>query len=166
MSMKPRVRKVTVNIGVGEAGEKLQRAEKLLEMLTGQKPVRTYGKATVPAFNVKKKGPIGTKVTLRGAKADEFIKRTLEAVDNTLKESQVDATGNFAYGVHEYIDMPGTEYDPDIGMYGMDVAVSLERPGYRISKRTRQRKKVPKKERITKEETIAFIKESYGVTIE
>jgi len=164
--MKPRIRKITVNIGAGEGGDKLQRAENLLEKLTGQKPVRTFGKATIPAFNVKKKGPMGTKVTLRGKSADEFLKKALDACDNTIKESQIDATGNVSLGVHEYIDMPGTEYDPDIGMYGMDVAVNLERPGYRIGKRRRDRKKVPAKERITKEETIAFLTKKYGVKIE
>ena len=50
--------------------------------------------------------------------------------------------GNLSFGIHEYIEMPGAKYDPDIGMFGLDVSVNLERPGYRISRRKKHPAKI------------------------
>jgi len=166
MSMKdPRIHKLTVNIGVGESGEKLQKAEKLLQDLLGQKPIRCYAKATHPELGVKKHAAIGIKVTLRRDKADEFLKKALEAAENEVKESQFDRQGNLSFGVHEYIELPDTKYDPDIGMFGMDVSVNLERPGYRIARRRKMQKKLSAKYRITKEEAIDFFQKNYNVKV-
>src|SRR5689334_6222485 len=73
----PRIAKVTVNIGVGEGGDKLQKAEKVLAKLTGHKPVRTLGKELNRELNVRLGEPIGCKVTLRGDDAESFVKRAL-----------------------------------------------------------------------------------------
>jgi|TARA_Y100000310_G_C20691787_1_gene822762 large subunit ribosomal protein L5 len=160
------VRKVTVNIGVGESGEKLQKAEKLLAELTGQKAARGFSKATHPEFGVKKHAPIGAKVTLRKNLATDFLKKALEAVENKVKRKQYDAQGNLSFGIHEYIEMPGAKYDPDIGMFGMDVSVNLARPGYGISKRKMRPCKIPAESRISKEEAIDFFKKNFGVETE
>ncbi|MDI9623926.1 MAG: 50S ribosomal protein L5 [Methanothermobacter sp.] len=160
-----RIAKVTLNIGVGEGGERLARAEKLLETMTGQKPVKTISKVTNPEFGIRKKQPIGCKVTLRGKKAEEIIRKFLDGIGNKLKASQFDDQGNVSMGIEEHIDMPGMKYDPDIGIFGMDLSITFEKPGYRISRRRIQKRKVPRKHRVTREEAIKFMKEKFNVKI-
>ncbi|MBN2250551.1 MAG: 50S ribosomal protein L5 [Candidatus Altiarchaeota archaeon] len=162
---KPRIEKVTVNIGVGQSGEKLIKAETLLQKLTGSKPVRTLSKHKIPTWNLKKGDPIGCKVTLRGAPAEDFLKRGFSARDNQLKSTSFDEQGNFSFGVHEYIDIPGIKYDPDIGIMGMDITVTIERPGYGTKRRVLRPGKIPARKIITKEETISFIKEKFNIEV-
>jgi large subunit ribosomal protein L5 len=163
---KIRIEKVTVNMGVGSAGEELTKAEKIMEQITGVKPVRTKAKIKQPKWDIRPGLPIGVKVVLRGKQAEEFLKRALSAKDNKLNASNFDNLGNFAFGIHEHIELPGIRYDPELGIRGFDVVVTLERPGYRVKKRKRQRAKIGKHHIITKEEGIKFVKEHLGVTVE
>ncbi len=165
LMVKIKIAKVTVNIGVGESGERLDKAFALLEKLTGQKPVKTISKHRIPTWGIRRKQPIGVKVTLRGQKALDFLKKALEAKDNTLKPSNFDNNGNFAFGVHEYIDLPGVKYDPDIGLFGFDVCVTMEKDGYRIARRKRQKRKIPEHHKLTKEEAIKWVEENLGVKV-
>ena len=103
---EPRIEKVTINIGVGESGEKLEKAAALLEKLTGRKPVKTKTMKRIPAFGIRPKMFIGVKVTLRGREAEEFLKKAFEAVGNRIKASSFDPLGNFSFGIKEYIDIP------------------------------------------------------------
>lgn len=160
-----RIAKATLNIGVGEGGERLARAEKLLETMTGQKPVKTISKVTNPEFGIRKKQPIGCKVTLRGEKAEKIIRKFLDGIGNKIKASQFDDQGNVSMGIEEHIDMPGMKYDPDIGIFGMDLSITFEKPGYRINRRRIQKRKVPRKHRVTREEAIKFMKEKFNVKI-
>lgn len=160
-----KISKVTVNIGVGNSGEELERAEKLLEVMCEQKPVRTLSKKRIPTWGIRKKQPIGVKVTLRGKKAMEFLNRALDARERILGENQFDDCGNFAFGIKEYIEMPGIKYDPEIGIYGFDVCVTLEKNGYRIKKRKRQRTNVPPRHKLTKDEAISWVKEQMKVQV-
>jgi len=160
-----KIAKATVNIGVGESGERLARAEKLLSNITGQQPVRTYSKVTNPEFGIRKGQPIACKVTLRGAKADKTIKMVLEGIERRIRATQFDAQGNLSFGIHEHIDIPGMRYDPDIGIFGMDVSITFEKPGYRINRRKIQRKKVPDKHKVTKEDSIKFMEDNFQVSI-
>ncbi len=160
-----KIAKATINIGVGEGGEKLARAEKLLTTLTNQQPVRTYSKVTNPEFGIRKNQPIACKVTLRDEKADEAIKLILNGIGNTLKPRQFDRNGNVSFGIEEHIDIPGIRYDPDIGIFGMNISVTFEKPGYRVKKRKIQRKKIPPKHQVTPEETQEFMKEKFNVKI-
>ena len=161
----PSVDKITVHIGTGESGERLTNAEKLLGTIVKQKTVRAMSKKTIPAFSIKKKEPIGCKVTLRGDKAEEFLKTAFKIVDNKLNASQFDRDGNFSFGIEEHTDFPGMRYDPLIGIFGMDVNVALKRPGYRITRRKVENCKVPQKHRMTKEDAISFVKQKYGVEV-
>ena len=161
-----KIAKATVNIGVGESGERLARAEQLLINILDQKPVRTISKVTNPEFGIRRGQPIACKVTLRNEKADKAVKMVLDGIGNNLKASQFDAQGNVAFGIEEHIDIPGMRYDPDIGIFGMNVAVTFEKPGYRIKRRKIQHKKVPNKHQVTKEETMEFIKQEFHVNIE
>jgi large subunit ribosomal protein L5 len=157
------ISKATVNIGVGESGEKLSRAMTLLEEITEQKPVKTYSKVTNPEFGIRKRQPIACKVTLRGERANKVISMVLDGIYNKIKPTQFDDQGNLSFGIKEHIDIPGMKYNPDIGIFGMDVSVTFEKPGYRISKRKIQNKRIPKKHRITKEETMKFMEENFNV---
>ena len=139
----PLIEKVTVHIGTGESGERLINAENLLETIVKQKPVRAIAKKTLPTFSIKKKEPIGCKVTLRGKNAQEFLKTALKIIENKLSASQFDENGNFSFGIEEHTDFPGMKYDPSIGIYGMDVNVSLKRPGYILFSRLVDNEKIP-----------------------
>lgn len=161
----PSIDKVTVHIGTGESGERLTTAEKLLETIVKQKPVRTIAKKTLPTFSIKKKEPIGCKVTLRGKNAGEFLKTALKIIENRLNASQFDENGNFSFGIEEHTDFPGMKYDPTIGIYGMDINVALKRPGYRVRTRKIERRKLPQGHRLKKEEAISFLKEKYGAEV-
>ena len=161
-----RIEKITLNIGVGEAGDKLENAFNLMKRITNRKPVKTYAKKRIPNWNIRPGLPIGVKVTIRGKEAEELLKKLFEAVDNKVKLSQFDKNGNLSFGVKEYIHIPGVKYDPKIGIYGMDVCVTLERPGYRIKKRRYLNRKVGKKHKITKEEAAKFFEEKFGIKVE
>ncbi|OYT31673.1 MAG: 50S ribosomal protein L5 [Thermoprotei archaeon] len=160
-----KIGKVVVNMAVGESGERLAKAAKILEMLTGQKPCFRKAKKTIKDFGIKKGENIACIVTLRGEKAISFLKRALEAVGNEIKESSIDEYGNFAFGIREHIHLPGVKYDPQLGIYGFDVCVSLERPGYRVARRRRRKAKIGKKHRVTKEEAIEFIEKVLGARV-
>jgi len=161
-----RIEKVTVNIGVGESGERLGKAEKLLEKLTSRKPARTVSRHKIPTWNIKKGEPIGCKVTLRGDSAEDIIKRTLYAKNNTLAPGNFDKTGNISFGIQEYLDVQGLKYDPEIGIFGLNVNVNLERPGYRIQRRARKQAKIPKYARVSRDQAIEYMKNKFGVKIE
>jgi len=157
--------KVIAHIAVGESGDRLLKAAQVLETLTGQKPAFRKAKRTIKEFGIKRGENIACMVTLRGEKAYEFLKRALAAVDYTIRRSSIDEHGNFAFGIREHIHIPGTKYDPSIGIFGMDVIVALERPGYRVARRRRRRSSIGKGHLVTREEAIEFITEVLGAKV-
>lgn len=159
----PVVDKIVVNIGVGEAGDKLTKAEKVIEMITKQKPVRTHAKVTNKDLGVRFGMPIGVKVTLRGKVAQEFLKTALWTRDNRLYAYSFDRDANFSFGIVEYTDFPGMKYDPNIGIFGMDVCVTMVRKGWRVRNRRKARRKIPTKNKLTEEEVKDFLIKSYSV---
>lgn len=157
--------KVTINLGCAGDEGAIERAKKLLIMLTDEKkPVVTVSKRR-STFGIAKGEPVGVKKTLRGKAAAEFLKLALGGVENRLKGSQFDSEGNFSFGVKEYIEMPGVKYKYEIGMLGFDVAVSLRRAGFRISRRRIQKGKISTKHKIKKEESMEWAKKNFGVEI-
>ena len=161
----PVVEKVIVHMGVGESGQHLVNAEEILRTITGQGVVRCFAKRTLPAFSIKKSEPIGCKVTLRGQKAQQFLEIALNIVDKTLVRSQFDSLGNVSFGIEEHTDFPGMRYDPNIGVFGMDITVVIKRPGERICKRRIATRKIPTNHRVTVEDAVAFLNDSYGVEV-
>jgi len=157
--------KVVVHMGVGESGEKLVKAENIMKTITGQTSIRTIAKMTQPAFSIRKGAPIGCKVTLRGKTAREFFATAVNILNKTVFESQFDKSGNISFGVEEHTDFPGMSYDPQIGIFGMDVNVVLERKGIRITRRRAEQKKLPAKQRVNKQDAIAFLKQEYQVEV-
>jgi large subunit ribosomal protein L5 len=158
--------KVVVNISVGQSGQPLINAMTILEQLTDQQPCQRVAKQTVRQFGIRKGEPIACLVTLRGEKAEKFLTKSFRAVRNQIRVKNFDENGNFAFGISEHIDIPGTRYDPNLGIVGMDVVVTLERPGYRVKRRKRGRTKVGSIHRVSKNEGIEFIKEKFGIEVE
>lgn len=160
------VDKVTLNIGVGKAGQELENAKSLLERLSGAKAVPTHAKVRNPVFKIKKGDVIGTKATLRGKIAVEFVKKALKVKGFSLPSRSFDREGNFSFGVPEYIEFPGAKYDPNIGMLGFDVCVTLRRRGFRVCKRRRAKAKIGQCHRLTKEDGIEFAKGAFQLKVE
>lgn len=157
--------KAVINIGVGDAGERLLKAEKVLQMVTGRKPIRTIAKTTNRDLGIRKGMQIGCKVTLRGKDASEFVKKAFWVRENRIAGYSFDPQGNFSFGIQDYTDFPGMKYDPEIGIFGLDVSAALARPGRRVQKRTILRASVPKYHRITRREGIEFVKKQFGVEV-
>lgn len=160
-----KVGKVVVNMAVGTSGERLMKAAQVLEKLTGQKPCFRKAKKTIKDFGIKKGESIACVVTLRGERAMDFLKRALAAVGFKLKRSCFDPLGNFSFGIREHIGLPGVKYDPALGIFGFDVCVSLERPGYRVKRRRRKRSDVGRGHLVTREEAWDFVQRELGVVL-
>ncbi len=160
-----RVDKVVVNIGVGEAGERLVKAQKVLEMVTGQKSVQTVSKTINRDLGIRKGMPLGCKVTLRGEVAESFLTRALPIREMRVHSYSFDKEGNMSFGITDYTDFDGMKYDPEIGIFGMDVSVVLRRGGNRITKRALLRRTVPKSHRVERDEAIQFMKDRFKVEV-
>ncbi|MBU3905331.1 MAG: 50S ribosomal protein L5 [Nanoarchaeota archaeon] len=159
-----KVEKVTINIGTGEPGAKLDKAIKLLSQITGKKPVSTFTKGRT-TFGSPKGKIIGCKVTLRNEDAMKFLKDALSVIETKLSKKCFDKQGNFSFGVKEHIDLPGLKYNPDIGIYGMDVCVTLERRGFRV-KRKKNPAKIGANHLITAQDASGFAVKELGVRLE
>lgn len=157
------ISKVVVNMSLGTGGEPLAKAKSVLEELTGQKPVDVLAKRTNRDFGLRQGEPMGCKVTLRGEKAKDFAKRALDVSDFQIPVSAVDHAGNVSFGISEHIQIPGVRYDPNLGIFGMDVCICTERPGFRINRRRRARHKVPRRHRITPDEAMSILSTELGI---
>ncbi|MEM0139342.1 MAG: 50S ribosomal protein L5 [Ferroplasma sp.] len=160
------INKVVINIGVGAAGERLTKAAKVLELLTGHKPTYTSASKTIRDFNIRKGLNIGVKVTLRKDDAYKFLVEAFYAKDYKIPVYSFDRQGNAYFGITDYTDFKGMKYDPDIGIFGMDIAIVLKRAGgYRLPKRRINSKPIPKNIGISKEEAINFLEENFKAKI-
>ena len=160
---EPKVEKVVVHMGVGEGGRELGDAEAILEEITGQASVRTSAKRAVGEFEIRKGDPIGAKVTLRGDDAHEFLETALSLV--SLSRSQFDETGNVSFGIEEHTAFPSQEYDPQVGIYGLDVTVNVVRPGYRVAKRDARSRSIPSTHRLTVDDAVAYVESTFDVEV-
>jgi large subunit ribosomal protein L5 len=157
--------KVVVNNTTGQSGEQLEKAIAIIEQLTGQRPCNRRAKRTIRTFGIRRGEPISCMVTLRGNRAESFLKRALTAVGNRVPSRSFDKHGNFAFGIREHIDIPGMRYDPRLGIVGMDVMVSVERPGYRVARRKKGRSKIGRSHRVTGEDAVEFIRDRFGTRV-
>ncbi|OGI15374.1 50S ribosomal protein L5 [Candidatus Micrarchaeota archaeon RBG_16_49_10] len=155
--------KVVVNMGCADDKQKLDKSVKFLGGIIDQK-VKVVQTRKRNTFGMPKGKDTGVKVTLRGAAAKKFVKDALVAVENKLRQSQING-GNLSFGVKETIDLPGVKYDPDIGILGFDVCIALKRRGFRVKERSLKKSKIGKKHLISKEETIEWVKKNYGVEV-
>jgi large subunit ribosomal protein L5 len=153
------VEKVVLNIGCGGNLEKIEKAKELLQRITGKKPVVTLSRKR-STFGIAKGKPVGVKVTLRKRDAEEFLKKVFEVYKYKISSNVFDDWGNFSLGIPKYFELPGIKYDHKIGVMGMDVCVSLRRPGAYLKDGTLSRK-----QRVKKEEAIEFLKKKFGVEV-
>ena len=159
------VAKVVLNMGVGKSGEPIEQAKRALEQIAGQKPNTRNAKATQRDWGVHKGEPIGVAVTLRRQPAIELIKRLFTAKGNQMNGSSFDDFGNLSFGIKEHIDIPGVKYDPQIGILGLNVSISLARPGFNIRFRSKHKASVGNHHRITSEEAKDFLTKEFGIEI-
>ena len=157
--------KVVLNMGVGKSGEPIEIGKKALSEITGKKPNARNAKKSQRDWGVRKGEPIGVAVTVRNDDAIELLKRLLLAKDNKINGHAIDNEGNMSFGIKEHIDIPGIKYDPKIGILGLEVSASLARSGFNIRLRSQHKSKVGKKHRISKDDTIKFLTENFGVQI-
>ncbi len=160
-----RIEKLTLNIGAGKNPDLLKKGAKLLKAITGVEPVKTVTKKRIPTWGLRPGLPIGCMLTLRKAKARNVLGRLLDARSGKLAQSQFDQHGNVSFGVHEYIDIPGVKYDPEIGIIGLQACVTLERPGFRIRRRRIKCKRIPPSHRITKDDAVKFMEKEFNVSV-
>jgi large subunit ribosomal protein L5 len=168
-SMNPlrvvKILKVTLNIATGKSGEPLEKAKKVLTQLTNKTPTTKQAKKAIKDWGVRKGEPIAAVVTLRGNDANEFLKRALDAVSNKVNESSFDDYGNFSFGIKEHIEIPGTRYVPELGIFGATIHVTLGRPGYRIRSRAIRPSKIGRNHYVSREDAVKFMQNNFGLNV-
>ena len=102
---------------------------------------------------------------MKGKKRLQVLEKLFVAKNHKLDAQSFDEEGNVSFGIGEHIEIPGMEYDPDIGIHGLDVTVSMERPGYRIKKRRVEEREIPKEHKLSKEESMEFFEREFNVEI-
>lgn len=156
--------KLTLNCGTGTEASKLERALKMLQLLSNAKPVKTVATRRIPTFDISPGKNIGCMVTIRGANATELIKKLLAAINNKLSAKQINP-GSFSFGIKEYIEIPGISFQRDIGILGLQACITLKRAGFGIKKRKIKKGRIPVRHRISKEETIQWIQKNFNTEI-
>ncbi|KAF6247611.1 50S ribosomal protein L5 [Nitrosopumilus sp. b3] len=157
--------KVVLNMGVGKSGDAINIAKKALDQISGKKSSSRAAKETQRDWGVRKGEPIGVAVTIRGNDAKELLKRLLEAKGNVVNGKSFDNFGNYSFGIKEHIDIPGVKYDPQIGILGLGISITLTRPGYGIRNRSKHKASVGKKHIISNQEAKDYLVKEFGVSV-
>merc|ERR1712170_285411 len=156
--------KLIINIAVGESGDRLTKAVRVLQQLSDQTPVDNYARYTVRTFGIRRNEKIACHVTVRGDKAMDLIERGLKITDYEISAKHFSETGNFGFGVNEHIDL-GLKYDPATGIYGMDFYVVLKRAGFNVPKKKAKRGRMGVSHRVTKEDAMEWVRQTFNADI-
>ena len=157
--------KVVLNMGVGKSGDVIDIAKRALDQISGKKSTARVAKETQRDWGIRKGEPIGAAVTIRGEDAIVLLKRLLEAKGNTVNEKSFDNFGNYSFGIREHIDIPSVKYDPQIGILGLGISITLTRPGYGIRRRSKHKDSVGKTHIISSQEAKDYLVKEFGVTV-
>ena len=159
-----KIHKVVLNCCVGESSDRLAKAARVLEQLSGQTPVFSKSKLTIRAWGIRRNEKIACHVTVRGEKAKELLERGLKVKEFELVSKNFSNTGNFGFGINEHIDL-GIKYDPSTGIFGMDFYVVLKRFGNRVCIKKRCKNKLGKIQTVTKNDAIRWFQENFDGTV-
>jgi large subunit ribosomal protein L5 len=157
--------KVVLNMGLGKSGDVIEVAKKAIDHISGKKSCSREAKETQREWGVRQGEPIGVAVTVRGQDARELLKRLLESKGNQINGKSFDDFGNFSFGIKEHIDIPGVKYDPQVGILGLGISVTLARPGYGIRKRSKHKARIGKSHTIKNQEAKEYLVSEFGVTV-
>lgn len=160
-----KIEKLTLNIGAGKDPVVLKKAVTLLKHITGISPVQTVTQKRLAAWGLRPGLPIGAKITLRGD-VTNLVKRLFAARDNKLNDSWFDNYGNISFGIHEYVDIPDVKYLTELGVIGLQVSITLSRPGFRVKKRKIRKAKIGKSHLIKKEDAIDYVTKLFNLKME
>ena len=149
-------------LSIGAVKNELEKACKLLQKITGRKPVIRKSKRRIPGFDVRPGLEVGCMVTIRKKEIIPLLKKLFKAGENKIKRKQI-CDNFFSFGIPEYIEIPGMEYDREIGIIGLDVSVVFSRKGKRVKIKKIKRGKFPRKQDVTKEEIIKFLEEELQI---
>jgi len=157
--------KVVLNMGVGKSGDEINVAKKALDEISGKKSSSRNAKSQQRDWGVRKGEAIGAAVTIRGKDAIDLVKRLFESKGNIINGKSFDDFGNFSFGIREHIDIPGVKYDPQIGILGLGVSITLSRPGYGIRTRSKHKARVGKNHTIRSQEAKDYFTKEFGVSV-
>jgi large subunit ribosomal protein L5 len=143
----------------------LEKYVKLLELITKKKATFTKAIRRIQAFKIRPGLEIGCKVTIRGKEGIELTKRLLRTIDNKLTKKQIQ-NGFVSFGIKEYIEIPGVDYQRELGILGFDVTITLSKVGKRVGLKKIKKSKLGNRQRVNKQETINFLKNKFDIIIE
>jgi large subunit ribosomal protein L5 len=152
-----------VVLSTGGSGDKLDKGMRLLKLISNRQPIKIKSKKRIPSLNVRPGLEVGCKVTIR-KNFQQLLKNLLLAINNEIKESQIE-NNHFSFGIHEYIEIPGTEYQRDIGILGLNVTIDFTRTGKRVAMKKIKRSAIPKRQEVTKEEIVEYMKKNFETKI-
>ena len=142
----------------------LDKYVKLLGLITGKKVTFTKARMRIQAFKIRPGLQIGCKVTLRGKDGIELAERLFKTIGNTLSERKIHE-GSISFGIKEYIEIPGVDYQRELGILGFDVTIVLSKSGKRVRIRKLKQSRIGKRQKINKQETIDFLRNKFNITI-
>ena len=151
----------------GGTEDKLEKSIKLLEMITGSNKIYVI-KSTrrIPTFGISPGKKSGAKITIRNqSKIKELLERFFVSMDNELPKKQI-TTNQVCFGIPEYIEVPGLEYDRDIGITGFEVMLVFKRKGKSVKMRKIKRGKYPKRQGVSKDEIVNYMENKFSLEIE
>jgi len=157
------IEKMVINCGAVE--DKLDRSIKLLEWITKRKVQTIKSSKRIPDFGISPGKKSGCKVTIRDRKEIfGLLKRFFAAIDNKISKRQI-SENHVSFGLKEYIEIPGLEYNRDIGILGFEVDLVFSRKGRRVKLRKIKKGKYPKKQAVHADEMIEYLKKNFGLGV-